>query len=466
MKKKLLSLVITSVCMGAIPSAFAADDAAILKRLDQLEAKRKADQAEIDALRGKVQQLEQKNAPAAAGISSDEAAKLREEIATVDKKATSRVDSVKHAIETERDNLKVNGYMSVYGTKSTNSDVANNTGIDNHVGFKSDTIAAIQFDYKVNSNIDAVIQLQSVGSAEYQTETSLAFLRFNVSPSTKIRAGRMAAPLYLYAESIDIGYTYPWVRPPVEMYGNTGPVRFQGIDLLQNFNIADWNNSFQLFYGDSDSNNEQTGAQSNDYFAGAALTFNHDAWTVRSSYAYAKNTNVDAFASAPGNIGYLSGAVRYDDGGLFALVEGKQVRSTGELNKHLPTVDAFYGTLGYQLNEFFPYATWAKSYSTQDGNVSDPHTAFMTKQSQESLGLGLRYNLTDKVVLKGEATKYNHFDGTLGILGFADARGIAGDAAAAAGGDPVAAFSALRSAAQSLDKDGVTLMSIGFDAIF
>ena len=453
MKKKLLSLVITSVCMGAIPSAFAADDSAILKRLDQLEAKRKADQAEIEALREKVQKLEQKNSPAAAGISSDEAAKLHEEIVNVDKKASSRVDSVKHSIDTEREKLKINGYMSVYGTKSTNKDITANTGIDNHVGFKSDTVAGIQFDYKVNPNIDAVVQIQAAGSDEYQVETNWAFLRYSISPSTKIRAGRMVAPLYLYADSIDVGYTYPWVRPPVEMYG-TGPVRYQGIDLLQNFNFAQWNNTLQVFYGDIDST-ISTGTTKGDYFAGAALTFNHDAWTVRSSYAYADNVNVSAFGSATGSIGYLSGAVRYDDGGLFALIEGKNIRSTGDLNQHLPTIDGFYTTLGYQLNEFFPYATWAKSYSTQDGNITGP-TAFLSKQSQESIGLGLRYNLTDKVVLKGEATKYNHFDGTLGIFGFADTRGIA-----TTGG-----FPGLTSSAQNLDDNGATLMSFGFDAIF
>lgn len=444
MKKKLLSLVITGVCMGAIPSAFAADDAAILKRLDQLEAKRKADQVEIEALRAQVQKLEQKAAPAAAGISSDEAAKLREEIVAVDKKASSRVDSVKRSIDTEREKLKINGYMSVYGTKSTNSAVTLSSSMDNHVGFKSDTVAGIQFDYQVNPNIDAVIQLQSAanaGTEEYDVEATWAFLRYSLSPSTKIRAGRMATPNFMYAESIDVGYTYPWVRPPVEMYG-VAPIRYQGIDLTQNFNTGPWNNSIQFFYGDADAANKGT---TSDYMAGAALTLNNDAWTVRASYSHVDNVAVSAAPSATGASNYLSGAVRYDDGGLFAMVEGKQVKTTGDFSKFIvPTVEGFYTTLGYQLDAFFPYATWAKAYTSQDGNVANPNS----KQSQESLGLGLRYNLTDKVVLKGEATKYDHFNGTQGVSSF------------------VPAALATPAVRQSLDDDGVTLMSLGFDAIF
>lgn len=454
MKKKLLSLVITGVYMGAMPSVFAAENAGILKRLDQLEAQRKADQAEINALREQVQKLEQKNPATATGISSAEAAELREEIVSVDKKANSRVDSVKHSIETERDKLKVNGYMSVYATKSTDSAVTNNTGIDNHVGFKSDTVAGIQFDYKVNSKIDAVIQLQGAGSEEYQVETNWAFLRYNLSPSTKIRAGRMVAPLYLYADSIDVGYTYPWVRPPVEMYGSE-PVHYQGIDLLQNFNIGQWNNTAQFLYGDIDSSDDEDGNITSDYIAGIVLTLNNDAWTIRSSYNYVDNVHVSAFDAdeltplgiGRGSIGYLAGAVRYDDGGLFALVEGKQIRSTGDLNKGLPTIDGFYTTLGYQIDAFFPYATWAKSYSKEDGNVALP--TFL--QTQESIGLGLRYNLTDKVVLKGEATKYDHFDGTAGILGFVSREALRADSAGVL---------------NNLDEDGVTLMSFGFDAIY
>jgi hypothetical protein len=439
MNKKLLPLLIAGVC--AMPSAFAASDAAILKRLDQLEAQRKADQAEIQALRDKVQQLETQKP-----INSDEAAKLHEEIVSVDKKAASRVDSVKHSIDAEREKLKINGYMSVYGTKSTDSAVTLGNGIDNHIGFKSDTIAAIQFDYQVNSNIDAVVQLQSAGNNEYQVEASWAFLRYNLSPSTKIRAGRMVAPVYLYADSIDVGYTYPWVRPPVEMYGTT-PIRYQGVDVLQNFNFGRWSNTLQVFYGDNDGTVGGVSVTSN-YLAGVGLTLNNDAWTLRTSFTHADNVGLSSggSSSATGAIDYLSGAVRYDDGSLFALVEGKKVKTKDDLNTSLPTVEGFYTTLGYQLREFMPYVTWAKAYSVDDGNVAAP----FLKQSQESVGLGLRYNLTDKVVLKGEATKYNHFDGTPGITSFTDLNTYLTNPAVS----------------QRLDDDGVTLMSFGFDAIF
>ncbi|MDB6061640.1 MAG: hypothetical protein JWM78_1743 [Verrucomicrobiaceae bacterium] len=445
MKMKLLSLLIASACAGTMPSAFAADDAAILKRLDHLEAQRKADQAEITALRNKVQQLETQKPQAAAGVSSDEAAKLHEEIVNVEKKSASRVDSVKRTLDAERDKLKINGYMSVYGVKATDRALTLGSGVDNQINFKSDTVAAVQFDYQLTDRVNAVVQLQSAGKNNYDLKAPWAFLGYKLTDSTKIRAGRMVVPNYLYADSIDVGYTYPWVRPPIEMYG-VDAIEYQGVDVLQSFNFGGWNNTLQVFFGDLGGDNSGYSLHSS-YGTGAGVTLNNDAWTLRASATHAEGLTLDpTLAAFKGNINYFSAAVRYDNGALFALVEGKQVRVSGDLDKLTPDTDGFYTTLGYQIGEFMPYATWAKAYSVNDADMIGVNP----KQHVQSTGIGLRYNLNEKVVLKGEATKYDHFNGTLGASGLA-----------------AVPFGRLATdTAQGLDKDGATVMSLGFDAIF
>jgi hypothetical protein len=451
MKIKLLSLLVASAIAGAATPAFALDDAAILKRLEKLETQRKADQAEIDALRNKVQQLEGQKGNA---VSSDEASKLHEEIVKVDQKATSRIESAKKTIEGERDKLKINGYMSVYGVKSTNKAVDFASGIDNHVGFNSDTIAGIQFDYKMDENLDAVVQLRAEGRNNYEVETPWAFLRYKLTPTTTVRAGRMVAPVYLYADSLDIGYTYPWVRPPVEMYSTSSPL-FTGVDLTQSFNFGGWDNSLQVVYGDSD--RSTTGSNiSTDYTAGLALTFNNAAWTFRTAAFHSENFSVAQFALLPdflgvgaGSLDYYSAAIRYDDGALLVLVEGRKIATNKKLEKAIADSDGFYTTVGYQLDKFMPYVTWAKAYST-----NEKLAPIFIQESLESVGLGLRYNLTNKIVIKGEATKYNHFDGTAGVSTMTTLPGA------------YAADPANLPTLQKLDQDGATVMSLGVDAIF
>jgi len=450
MKIKLLSLLVASAIAGAATPAFALDDAAILKRLEKLETQRKADQAEIDALRNKVQQLEGQKGNA---VSSDEASKLHEEIVKVDQKATSRIESAKKTIEGERDKLKINGYMSVYGVKSTNKVVTLGSGVDNHVGFNSDTIAGLQFDYKLDDQLSAVVQLQAEGRDEFNVDTSWAFLRYKLGPSTTVRAGRMVAPLYLYADSIDVGYTYPWVRPPIEMY-STAALPYTGVDLNQSFNFGNWNNSLQVIYGDITGTQGKGGAKadvSTDYLAGLALTFNNDAWTFRLAAFHFDNFGLDtSIGQFSGNLDYYSGAVRYDNGALLVLVEGRKVAPTGDVEKFAnPETDGFYTTVGYQIDKFMPYATWAKGYSVKEQQI-------YMEQHLESYGLGLRYNLTDKVVIKGEATKYQSFDGTGGVATMSEL--------------PVPNLGALApgnsAALQKLNDDGATVMSLGVDAIF
>lgn len=143
---------------------------------------------------------------------------------------------------------------------------------------------------------------------------------------------------------------------------------------------------------------------------------------------------------------YQSASLRYDNGSLLVLAEGRHVDAMDNLESLLPDSDGFYATVGYQIDKFMPYATWAKAYSTDEKTLP-----FVLQQSQESIGLGLRYNLTDKVVLKGEATKYDHFDGTAGVSSFAELPASALERAATL---------------QQLDDDGVTIMSLGVDAIF
>ena len=55
----------------------------------------------------------------------------------------------------------------------------------------------------------------------------------------RLRLGRLRTPLYLFSEDLEVGYSYPWVRPPVDMY-----VLF--LEPFSNFDGADvtWSRAF------------------------------------------------------------------------------------------------------------------------------------------------------------------------------------------------------------------------------
>lgn len=337
--------------------------------------------------------------------------------------------------------------MSAYSVKTTDSAVQLGSDVSgDDWNFRSDTIAGIQFSYQMNEKTDAVLQLVATGNHNYEVEASWAFLRYAITPNTKVRAGRMAAPLYLYTETIDVGFTYPWVRPPAEIYGVEAN-RYQGFDVNHDFSLLGWNAGLQWYVGDLDGG----GDMSLKYSSGLGLTVSRGPVTLRGMVTIVEDLKVEQLPdSTVDSLTYYTLAARYDDGTWLGIIEGRHYSVDDKLSDFLPSNEAFYATLGYQAGRWMPYVTLAKEYTVEDG------TAF-AKTHQESVGLGLRYTLTDKVVLKGEATRYSAFNGTAGSMGLVTLPTT----------DPRdAAYADTLNILNRLDDDGATVMSIGFDAVF
>ena len=47
-----------------------------------------------------------------------------------------------------------------------------------------------------------------------------------------LRAGRLRSPVYMYSESLDVGYSYPWLRLPDEVYSQVQVTNYEGVDAV------------------------------------------------------------------------------------------------------------------------------------------------------------------------------------------------------------------------------------------
>ena len=429
MKQKILFLTIAALSASPL---MALDEASVLKRLDQLEEQRKADQAEIEALKQQIRSMKSSGAPA--GLTSSEAQQLHEKIVKVDTKAKKRNASLKRKIEKDNEKLKINGFMSVYAVRSTVDGTDFDIGVDQSWGFSPDTIVGLQFDYKLADNLDAVVQLTSKGRNDFDTEAEWAFLRYRATDDLTLRGGRLRLPFYMYSEAIEVGYAYPWVRPPVEMYTTT-ITTYEGVDATYSFDLGNWDNSAKVYYGSIDLDNIET-----DDLVGAEFVAENGPWTLRGAYSY-----FDSISSGPleGQVKYSILGARYDDGQWYALIEASDV----DFSSKIPIVgtETYTGTFGYQFEKFMPYFVYGKTYSNSGHEENVAGLPIEQSVKQESYTLGLRYNATSQVVLKGEAAHYTDFDGTLGDVG---------------------ADITVPGIREKLDDDGVTLMSVGFDLVF
>jgi hypothetical protein len=79
--------------------------------------------------------------------------------------------------------------------------------------------------------------------------TEWLFLGYRVDNQTRIRVGKLRLPAYMLSEKLEVGHAYPWVRPPVEMYGQLPTNNFDGIDLTYRTDVGDTELMFQPFFG-------------------------------------------------------------------------------------------------------------------------------------------------------------------------------------------------------------------------
>lgn len=83
----------------------------------------------------------------------------------------------------------------------------------------------------------------------YRPQVEWANIKFQATPELALRFGRIALPTFLAADSRKVGYSYPWVRPPVEVYGLLPLPSSDGVDVSWRWDTDTVRQSTQLIYG-------------------------------------------------------------------------------------------------------------------------------------------------------------------------------------------------------------------------
>ena len=84
-----------------------------------------------------------------------------------------------------------------------------------------DSKAGLQVGAQFTDRLSAIVQVvsQHIYDNTWRPQLEWANLRYQVTPDFSIRAGRSVAAAFLVSDTSLVGYTYPWIRPPPELYG-------------------------------------------------------------------------------------------------------------------------------------------------------------------------------------------------------------------------------------------------------
>lgn len=326
-----------------------------------------------------------------------------------------------NSLAADEKGIKVSGFLTSMVTQGRNElDTAYGNGLatkdvdwdtrDNHLG--------IQFASTLNPKMDVTAQFITRGGADnYNFKADWAYVDYRALESVRFRIGKYKIPQFLASDYLDVGYAYPWVRPPQDVYSTNPLISLNGMDLEFKVNLKNSKLLLDVYTGDGTHTSfipprtvdlsggayppEMKGSPiefSTHKTRGIAVKYASHYFTVRTGYF---KTLVDAqplelkdIPGAFGGIGFTA-----DVANIVAYAEYVRRDTDPAMAPAFPDQNAWYTTVGYRLGKFMPTFTFSKIYPGID------KTPVAIKE--RSRALGFRYDLAESADIKFELLRVN-----------------------------------------------------------
>lgn len=332
------------------------------------------------------------------------------------------------------DDKNKNTYISSLGDR----------GITEDVTFETDTRFGIQMTSDVSENMSVVAQLLATGtSSNFNANIEWAYVDYEFTDWLSLRAGKIKQPVYLVNDYVEVGYAYPWIRPPVEVYYLNNPLNtVNGMELLLSFPVGPGRLSFQPYLGsnrDDIPNSGGTGYFEAENIYGIDVKYAGRGYAVHASNFTCDVNTFGSLTDVPTDPGYgipgnavdinlngkgqcrvSSAGLNLDISNVVVYAEWQERTTKDTLSRPFGDQNAWYTTVGYRIGKWLPHLTFAsidgKSSLVTDSNGAGaitvpaaggpPWPAGTTFNFpvaiQTSITAGLRYEVNDSAALKVE----------------------------------------------------------------
>lgn len=348
----------------------------------------------------------------------------------------------------------LSGFATLGLVSSTNDtlvfrrDVAQDDGsYDGSIEWQTDSLVGAQWQARWNRHWDTKVQLVAKERFNNGLDETVewAFVGYHPRERLDLRLGRLGADIFTLSDYRQVGYAYPWARPPQDFYGLLSIFHLDGVDITQGFTLGDTDLSIKGFYGNHDQK-FPVGLRSSGHSrlnfdtGGLSVTAEQGFWKLRYTYANVKVKNdatgglVRALESTQAywpeaatlaglsetykrDFGYHSLGVIYDNNHWWLRGEFSHLESDVGL---VPQSERAYLSLGKQFDDLTLYVLGGYSKPRRalievqaPQNLPSPlaeqlaQLALITRSSlngvridQSSLGAGIRWDFATKMALK------------------------------------------------------------------
>ncbi len=271
---------------------------------------------------------------------------------------------------------------------------ANGAGYSRQWSPDVDSRIGAQVIATVSPKLSGVLQIVSEQNFDgtYWPRVEWANIQYRFTPDFSVRLGRALLPGFLFSDTRLVGYTYPWVRPPVELYSLNPVDTNDGIDLRYHLQMGDLIDTIH---------NQGTNYGRKSW--GFTNTAEYGPFTLLLSFeeSHLSNTTSDPFFDAFRQFGPQGIAIasRYNlDNKLIAIEDVGATYGSGhwlvvsewshaDTHSFLGDQTAWYASSGYRFGKFMPYLTYAEVSAI--GNSSPGLDLMELPPAAAGLGAGL-----------------------------------------------------------------------------
>lgn len=283
--------------------------------------------------------------------------------------------------------IRWGGHLNATGAFSDSPVPYLDAEIDNRGSF-GDTTFGINMGMDLDDKLSIAAQLATHPSHN-NIELDWGFASYRLDDSISISAGQLKYPGNLVSEYVDVGYLYPWIRPPQEIYSHTEVSAamtlesFKGARILYTGRTKHIDYDLQLYAGAAE---EET--MNHDKMLGAVI--NASIGNTRLLFGFNRaNMEMLSYPSAPMNGKYMTVlSVGMTSEWENAFIYTEFVHSSTEGISLLDTHGG-YITVGYTFDKLQPHITY--SFLNQN-----------TDAGQETVTIGVRREITPSSALKLE----------------------------------------------------------------
>ena len=267
--------------------------------------------------------------------------------------------------------VKINGFSSA-GLVTGDLDAEFISGTDvigESATFGGDNTIGLQISADMNKTVNFTGQLLAKGVIDgYNLDAHWAFIDYHPNNNFSIRAGRLVLPVIMGSEYVDVGYAYPWVRPPMEVYSGVPMTSYSGIDILYTIEMGDNILTLQPYIGSVpplSSIGFDMEAESG-FGLNSVLQFEYG--LIRAHIGNVHNTGGSddlGMFNFEMDIQLFAIGVDLEIGNVVLISEymKKEFALTGLEPYSKVGGEAWFVTLGYRVGEFLPHITFASADS-------------------------------------------------------------------------------------------------------